>query len=163
MFLEANPVVIEKLRERGALLQEGKISHSYPYCWRCKEPVIFRATTQWFISMEANNLRARVLDDIDSKVEWIPAWGRERIHTMIEFRPDWCISPPEAMGVCRLSRFCARIVAMPGTMPPGCMKSAPFSQPRPTGCDYWYEAPPEVISHPILSVRNVARATSKRN
>ncbi len=96
--LRANPVVIEKLRERGALLQEGKISHSYPYCWRCKEPVIFRATTQWFISMEANNLRARVLDDIDSKVEWIPAWGRERIHSHDRVSAGLVHLPPEAMG-----------------------------------------------------------------
>ncbi len=89
---EANPKVIEQIQAAGNLLAQGKLSHSYPHCWRCKEPVIFRATTQWFITMEDNALRARALKAIDDDVRWIPAWGKERIHNMVANRPDWCIS-----------------------------------------------------------------------
>ena len=103
---EANPKVIEKLKEKGALLQEGKIQHSYPHCWRCKNPVIFRATTQWFISMEKNDLRKRALESIDKDVQWIPAWGRDRIYNMIESRPDWCISRQRQWGVPILALRC---------------------------------------------------------
>ena len=95
---EGNTAVIEKLIEVGALIGQSKISHSYPHCWRCKKPIIFRATEQWFISMQANGLRAKSLEEID-KVQWIPKWGRERIHGMIENRPDWCISRQRSWGV----------------------------------------------------------------
>lgn len=95
---EANPRIIELLKQRGALLGEAEISHSYPHCWRCKRPIIFRATEQWFISMAANELRRKALEAID-QVEWIPRWGRERIYGMVENRPDWCISRQRAWGV----------------------------------------------------------------
>ncbi len=94
----ANQSVIDKLTEVGALLQTSKISHSYPHCWRCKKPIIFRATEQWFISMKANDLRDKALKAID-QVEWIPKWGRERIYGMIENRPDWCVSRQRSWGV----------------------------------------------------------------
>jgi isoleucyl-tRNA synthetase len=94
----ANQSVIEKLIEVGALLQTTKISHSYPHCWRCKKPIIFRATEQWFISMKANDLRDKALKAID-QVQWIPKWGRERIYGMIENRPDWCVSRQRSWGV----------------------------------------------------------------
>ena len=94
----ANQSVIDKLTEVGALLQTSKISHSYPHCWRCKKPIIFRATEQWFISMKANDLRGKALAAID-QVQWIPKWGRERIHGMIENRPDWCVSRQRSWGV----------------------------------------------------------------
>jgi len=95
---EANAAVNAKLTEVGALLKEGKVSHSYPHCWRCKKPIIFRATEQWFISMEANELRDKSLRHIN-EVQWIPHWGRERIYNMIENRPDWCISRQRTWGV----------------------------------------------------------------
>jgi isoleucyl-tRNA synthetase len=95
---DANKSVIDKLTEVGALLQTSKISHSYPHCWRCKKPIIFRATEQWFISMEANDLRKKALTAID-QVQWIPKWGRERIYGMIENRPDWCVSRQRTWGV----------------------------------------------------------------
>jgi isoleucyl-tRNA synthetase len=95
---EVNPEVNTKLEEVGALLHEGKVSHSYPHCWRCKKPIIFRATEQWFISMEANGLRDKALEHIND-VQWIPRWGRERIFGMIENRPDWCISRQRSWGV----------------------------------------------------------------
>lgn len=94
----ANQSVIDKLIEVGALLQTSKISHSYPHCWRCKKPIIFRATEQWFISMKANDLRDKALKAID-RVQWIPKWGRERIYGMIENRPDWCVSRQRSWGV----------------------------------------------------------------
>ena len=95
---EANPKIVELLKERGALLFASEIKHSYPHCWRCKKPVIFRATEQWFISMEAHNLRRRALEWID-RVKWIPRWGRERIRSMVERRPDWCLSRQRSWGV----------------------------------------------------------------
>jgi len=95
---EANPRVNAKLAEAGALLREDKVTHSYPHCWRCKHPVIFRATKQWFISMDQTGLRAKALSEI-RKVRWIPAWGQERIEGMIANRPDWCISRQRSWGV----------------------------------------------------------------
>ncbi|MFZ5585966.1 MAG: isoleucine--tRNA ligase [Thermodesulfobacteriota bacterium] len=95
----ANPSVIAKLEEAGALLAQARITHSYPHCWRCKKPVIFRATDQWFISMSENDLRKKALDAIMNDVAWVPKWGRERIYGMIENRPDWCISRQRAWGV----------------------------------------------------------------
>ncbi len=94
----ANQNVIDKLIEVEALLQTSKISHSYPHCWRCKKPIIFRATEQWFISMKQNDLRQNALKAID-EVQWIPKWGRERIYGMIENRPDWCVSRQRSWGV----------------------------------------------------------------
>jgi isoleucyl-tRNA synthetase len=94
----ADSKIIEKLRAGGSLLAEDKLVHSYPHCWRCKKPVIFRATEQWFISMEKNDLRGRALRSID-EVRWIPPWGRERIRGMIATRPDWCISRQRSWGV----------------------------------------------------------------
>ena len=95
---DANKTINAKLEENGALVHEETMAHSYPHCWRCKEPVIFRATPQWFISMEKTGLRKKSLEAID-KVQWIPHWGRERIYGMIETRPDWCVSRQRAWGV----------------------------------------------------------------
>lgn len=94
----ANKDIIEHLKERELLIWEGKITHSYPHCWRCKKPIIFRATTQWFISMTHEDLRSRALREIDN-VRWIPSWGRERIYSMVERRPDWCLSRQRSWGV----------------------------------------------------------------
>ena len=95
---DANKAVNAKLREVGRLILEADIEHSYPHCWRCKKPVIFRATEQWFISMDKNELRNKALAWID-RVEWIPNWGKERIYNMILNRPDWCISRQRSWGV----------------------------------------------------------------
>lgn len=94
---DANQDIISKLAERGALLAKAKVDHSYPHCWRCKSPIIFRATEQWFISMAHDQLRSRSLDAINS-VQWIPSWGQKRIYQMIENRPDWCISRQRSWG-----------------------------------------------------------------
>ncbi len=114
---KANPIIIELLRARGVLMHADKTEHSYPHCWRCHNPVIFRATEQWFISMEApipggsgsrgsegsrgpekDTLRTRTLEEI-KHVKWDPAWGEERLSNMIASRPDWCISRQRVWGV----------------------------------------------------------------
>ncbi len=96
---KANEGIVELLKKKGALLGiPKKITHSYPHCWRCKKPVIFKATEQWFISLEKDNLRRNALNEIE-RVRWIPAWGRDRIYGMVERRPDWCISRQRAWGV----------------------------------------------------------------
>ena len=100
---KANPLIVDLLKSRGVLLGLEKIEHSYPHCWRCHNPIIFRATEQWFISMEkplpfGGTLRTRSLDEI-KKVKWDPAWGEERITNMVAGRPDWCISRQRVWGV----------------------------------------------------------------
>ncbi|MBU2629010.1 MAG: isoleucine--tRNA ligase, partial [Proteobacteria bacterium] len=97
-IFKANKTINEKLSSLNLLLKNENLSHSYPHCWRCKNPVIFRATPQWFISMDKLNLRKKSLDEINS-VQWIPSWGRERIYSMIENRPDWCLSRQRSWGV----------------------------------------------------------------
>ncbi|HKK02996.1 MAG TPA: isoleucine--tRNA ligase [Gammaproteobacteria bacterium] len=95
---EANPVLVELLEERGALLRHADMQHSYPHCWRHKTPLIFRATPQWFIGMERAGLREQALQAISS-VQWMPGWGEKRIRSMVEGRPDWCISRQRSWGV----------------------------------------------------------------
>lgn len=95
---QANPLVVEILKSRGVLFHEQPILHSYPHGWRSKKPVIFRATNQWFISVEHNELRAKTLRAIDG-VKWLPSWGRSRIDAMVGNRPDWCISRQRNWGV----------------------------------------------------------------
>jgi isoleucyl-tRNA synthetase len=100
---DANDLIIEKLQEVDALIHKEVINHSYPHCWRCKNPVIFRATPQWFISMEAKvnenqTLREAALKEIE-RVKWIPHYGQNRIKSMVENRPDWCISRQRSWGV----------------------------------------------------------------
>jgi len=95
---DTNDAINAKLDESGSLLANERFEHSYPHCWRCKQPVIFRATPQWFISMDKTGLRDESLKAIDN-VQWVPHWGRDRIYGMIENRPDWCISRQRAWGV----------------------------------------------------------------
>ncbi len=96
--LKANSLVIEVLKEKSALLHHEDISHSYPHCWRHKTPIIFRATPQWFISMEKNGLRGQAMAEVE-KVAWMPSWGKARIESMMNDRPDWCISRQRTWGV----------------------------------------------------------------
>ncbi|SHE81469.1 Isoleucyl-tRNA synthetase [Marinitoga hydrogenitolerans DSM 16785] len=95
---KANKIIIEDLKNSGHLIGKNDIKHSYPHCWRCKKPVIFRATEQWFISVDKNDLRKKALDEIN-KVTWIPDWGVNRITSMVQERPDWCISRQRAWGI----------------------------------------------------------------
>ncbi|EKY4876235.1 isoleucine--tRNA ligase [Vibrio alginolyticus] len=95
---KANDAVVEVLKEKGALLHHHAYEHSYPHCWRHKTPIIFRATPQWFVSMDQAGLRAKALESIKN-VEWMPEWGQSRIEGMIEGRPEWCISRQRTWGV----------------------------------------------------------------
>ncbi|AYV21947.1 isoleucine--tRNA ligase [Vibrio mediterranei] len=95
---KANDAVVEVLKEKGALLHHHAYEHSYPHCWRHKTPIIFRATPQWFVSMDQAGLRAKALESIKG-VEWMPEWGQSRIEGMIEGRPEWCISRQRTWGV----------------------------------------------------------------
>ena len=103
---KANPLVVEFMRKSGSLLYAEDFSHSYPHCWRCHNPILFRATPQWFISLDSNDFRGRALEAI-KKVRWIPAWGEERIANMVKERPDWCISRQRDWGVPIVAFYCA--------------------------------------------------------
>ena len=142
MFVrKANPEVIQKLQEDDFLIHQEDIKHSYPHCWRCHQPVIFRATNQWFISMEKDGFRKKALDGIE-RTKWIPDWGKERIYSMIENRPDWCVSRQRAWGV-------------PITLCT-CMKCGEFVNSKEMfecvakgvekhGADFWFETPVEKL------------------
>ncbi len=139
---DANPRIIEWLAERGTLVASAKIAHSYPHCWRCKQPVIFRATEQWFVSMDKTGLRDDAMRAI-SEVEWIPGWSVNRMSSMVSDRPDWCISRQRAWGVPIPVFTCARCgetVATTATF------DAVIDLFRTEGADAWFtKAPSEYL------------------
>ena len=138
---DANNLIVNLLKEKGFLLHHGKVSHSYPHCWRCKNPVIFRATYQWFISMSAKvnskTLREKALEEID-KVRWIPEYGKNRIRSMVENRPDWCISRQRYWGVpiaVFYCRNCGEVVSDEEVFE----HVASLIEKHPSGADVWFE------------------------
>ncbi|MEO8378540.1 MAG: isoleucine--tRNA ligase [Acidobacteriota bacterium] len=134
---KANPLIVEHLRESGALVLGEPITHSYPHCWRCKNPIIFRGTEQWFISMDETGLRKRALEAID-KVKWVPAWGRDRIYGMIENRPDWVISRQRLWGVPITVLYCEQCNEAISAPELFANVARHF---RAEGADAWYERP----------------------
>ena len=136
---EANPRIIQWLDQRGSLIARQDIVHSYPHCWRCHKPVIFRATDQWFVSMDKNNLREKAIAEID-KLNWYPDWSSKRLRSMVEGRPDWCISRQRSWGV-PIPVFkcanCGEIVATPETF------DAVIDLFKREGADAWFTRKPE--------------------
>jgi isoleucyl-tRNA synthetase len=96
---DANPAILEKLKAKGILIASHKIKHDYPFSWRSKKPILFRATEQWFFRLDEEKVRNKALKAIDESVTWIPSWGRDRIRNMVERRAEWCISRQRAWGV----------------------------------------------------------------
>jgi isoleucyl-tRNA synthetase len=133
---DANDDVTAKLKEVGALMASESMEHSYPHCWRCKQPVVYRATHQWFISMEKTGLREHALRAIDT-VQWIPKWGRDRIYGMIQHRPDWCISRQRIWGVPITALRCANCDEIVASAELFETAARMFEQ---HGADVWFEA-----------------------
>jgi len=104
---EANPRIIDHLRSIGMLVAERALDHTYPHCWRCKNPTLFRATEQWFIELDKHQFRARALEAIKRDVQWIPGWGEERMYNMVAHRPEWVISRQRVWGVPIVAFYCA--------------------------------------------------------
>jgi len=109
---EANPRIVEHLRSSGMLVAERALDHTYPHCWRCKNPTLFRATEQWFVALDQQGLRARTLEAIRRDVRWIPPWGEERIFNMVAHRPDWTLSRQRVWGVPIVAFYCAGCEAL---------------------------------------------------
>jgi len=133
---EANPRIIALLRERGALVAEVPLTHTYPHCWRCKNPTLFRATEQWFVGLDRDGLRARTLEAIRRDVQWIPTWGEERIYNMVAHRPDWTISRQRVWGVPIVAFYCAGCEALLLEQPVVEHVAQIFSEGR--GIEEWY-------------------------
>ena len=157
---EANPIVIELLAERGALLNAkgATVKHSYPHCWRCHNPIIYRATHQWFIPLDKDGFRQKALAEIE-RVRWVPKWGRERIHNMLENRPDWCISRQRQWGVpipMALCEHCDAAVISPELME----KVAAVVEKEGAGA--WYRTPVEEFLPAGFTCPDCGKASFRR-
>jgi isoleucyl-tRNA synthetase len=137
---EGEPIVLEEIARRGRLLGKGKIRHSYPHCWRCKRPVVFRATEQWFV--DVNKFRDSAMAVIDREVEWVPSWGKDRIGNMVRDRSDWCISRQRIWGVpipAFYCESCGRTVLTPDRV------RRVAEAIRRQGSHVWWSASPEEL------------------
>ena len=159
---DANASIVELLKKRGVLLHTENIEHSYPHCWRCHNPIIFRATEQWFISMETpmpgGTLRSRALEEI-SKVKWDPAWGEGRIANMIATRPDWCISRQRIWGV-PIAVFLCEKCGKP-LLDPALNRKVEELFAR-AGADAWYTPKADVLVPPGTQCAHCQGTTFKK-
>jgi len=169
---DANPNVVEALKARGRLWHRESFSHQYPHCWRCHNPVIFLATSQWFISLDGEpklgaggsglgkrTLRQAALDAVDSQVRWIPAWGHDRMYNMLANRPDWCISRQRVWGVpipavdCST---CGEAITSPALVEQTAKVFDAY------GADAWYERPTAEFIPPGLTCTSCGGTTFER-
>jgi isoleucyl-tRNA synthetase len=140
-YNKANDSIIEDMKADGSLLHSEEMKHSYPHCWRCKKPVIFRATEQWFISVDHNGMREEALKAV-AKTKWFPAWGENRIRGMVESRPDWCISRQRSWGV-PIPAFYCKGCGKPHMT--GKFNDAVRKLVREKGSSAWFSTPAEEI------------------
>ena len=140
----ANPEIVKDLHASGHLLSDpgAKLRHSYPHCWRCHHPVVFRATDQWFLALDKGGLRQTALQEID-RVRWIPHWGRDRIYNIIENRPDWCLSRQRTWGV-PIAVFYCEGCDEPLVSPAVMEKVAQAFEQE--GIEAWYRRPPSAFT-----------------
>ena len=152
----ANPLIVARLKASGHLYHEFSFVHSYPHCWRCKKPVIFRATEQWFVGVDRNDLRGRTLKEIDA-VRWLPGWGKSRIDAMVSGRPDWCISRQRSWGVPIPAFQCGKCHELLLTADSVRHVRDLF---RREGADAWYTKPVEALLPPGAACPKCGEARS---
>jgi len=159
---DSNPIIVKRLAESGHLVAEKTVTHRYPHCWRCRRPVIFRATEQWFVALdksdEGKSLRQRALEAVGG-VQWVPAWSESRIRAMIETRPDWCVSRQKVWGVPIPAVYCdaCGTAVLTGDM---MRKAAAFFGRRGSGA--WYSAGvEEIFGGPVACPKCGEKATRK--
>jgi isoleucyl-tRNA synthetase len=159
---KSNPVIVELLKKKGALLAVSNMEHSYPHCWRCHKPVVVRATEQWFIAMDTpmgtTTLRQRALDEIKT-VTWDPAWGQERITNMVATRPDWCISRQRIWGV-PIAVFLCDKCGQPLRSPE--INQRIVSLFAKESADAWYIRTPEEILPPNTSCQSCGHTSFRK-
>ena len=155
---KANPKIVEDLRTSGALWSVQEFEHSYPHCWRCHNPVIFRATAQWFIAMDQNRLRKRTIESIKSVV-WTPSWGKARITQMLETHPEWCISRQRIWGTPIPALVCT--TCNESLLDPRVARFA-AQRFRAEGADIWWRDPVESFIPDHLTCPNCGGATFEK-
>lgn len=133
---KANQAIIEKMKSDGTLIAASEVTHSYPHCWRCKQPIIFRATEQWFMSVDHNKLREAMVETIEKDVKWVPPAGEERISSMVKLRPDWCLSRQRYWGV-PIPAFKCTFCSKSFTSPEIIKKLASLTKEK--GSSAWFE------------------------
>jgi isoleucyl-tRNA synthetase len=157
---KANPNIIADLKSRDLLFNHTDIQHSYPHCWRCKNPIIFRATEQWFLSIDHDGLRTKLKQAIQTQVQWIPEAGQERIGSMVETRPDWCLSRQRFWGVPIPAIICAGCKDQQKLLTPVIEHLAELVKTK--GSDVWFEKDVKDILPPGFKCPDCGKSDFKK-